>query len=97
MELSGYRTDDEYWYTSWSVLSSTSEPLSIQAHFFRDNTTSRVVADKLGYSSDQWQTGDLFIQRFDTAELPESKFLETGIYNYQTLERVGQQLRLSRD
>ena len=52
------------------------------------------IGDGLGFSSDQWQAGDQLVQRHPFADADEALFMETGLYNYQTLELVGKAVRL---
>jgi hypothetical protein len=94
LQLDGYRTANGQWITAWTILSPTSQPLSLQAHFYENEAAQPIIADSLGYSSDQWQKGDLFINRFTIADDWEPRSLETGLYNFQTLDPVGQRLRL---
>lgn len=80
------------WITLWQVAQATDAPLSLQAHLLAADGT-RQVADGLGYSADQWQPGDWFVQRhrFGTP----GQTLETGLYNYVTLEPAGPAARLT--
>jgi hypothetical protein len=71
----------------WQVLEPDDETLSITAHFYGDEPTP-IVADGLGFSSEQWQKGDLFIQAHAYAPGVHVRFLETGLYNYLTGEPV---------
>ena len=48
--------------TLWQVEQATAAPLSVQGHLIAADGT-RLVADGLGYSADQWQPGDWFAQR----------------------------------
>ena len=50
--------------------------------------------DGLGYSGEQWQTDDMLWQRHHFSQLEDTLYLETGFYNYQTLEEIGDMLRL---
>jgi hypothetical protein len=90
-ELLTYLSLGSEWATLWRVAAATAEPLSIQAHLFVDDAPPQ-VADGLGFSADQWQLGDWFIQRhvFDAP----GEELETGLYNYLTLEPAGERVRL---
>lgn len=54
-QLVGYGSEELAWWTAWQVLEPTSEPLSIAAHLFV-GAPSPIVADGLGFTSDQWQT-----------------------------------------
>ena len=84
--LSAYGARGAEWVTLWDVREATAVPLSVQGHLIAADGT-RQVADGLGYSADQWRPGDRFAQRhLFTAP---GVALETGLYNYVTLERVG--------
>jgi len=89
--LRGYGARAVEWLTVWQVEQATAAPLSVQAHLLAADGT-RQVADGLGYSADQWQPGDWFAQRHVFAAPGEA--LETGLYNYITLERAGPVARL---
>jgi hypothetical protein len=90
-ELWTYLSRGNEWATLWRVASATAEPLSIQAHLYAGDGPPQ-VADGLGFSADQWRPGDWFIQRhvFDAP----GETLETGLYNYVTLEPAGERARL---
>ena len=89
--LRAYGAQGHEWITIWRINDATSIPLSIQAHL-RTMGGEVQVADGLGYSSDQWQPGDWFIQRHLFSSPGEA--LETGLYNYVTLESAGATARL---
>lgn len=90
--LRGYGARGAEWLTVWQVEQATVAPLSVQAHLLAAGGT-RQVADGLGYSADQWRPGDWFAQRHVFTAPGEA--LETGLYNYVTLERVGPAARLA--
>ncbi len=90
--LRAYGAIDAEWVTLWQVVAATTAPLSVQAHLIAADG-SMPVADGLGFSADQWQPGDRFWQRHVFAAPGEA--LETGLYNYITLERVGPTTRLT--
>jgi hypothetical protein len=92
--LRGYGARDVEWMTLWRVEQATDAPLSVQAHLPAADGT-RQVADGLGYSADQWRPGDWFAQRH--AFTAPGDTLETGLYNYVTLERAGPMSTLSAD
>ena len=71
---------------------SAAAPLSLQAHLNGPDGTVE-VADGLGFTSDQWRPGDWFIQRHLFATPGDT--LNTGLYNYATLERVGPTITLT--
>jgi len=92
-ELSFYATRGNEWLTLWRATAATGEPLSILAHLLRGDEPPQ-NADGLGFSADQWRPGDWFVQRhiFDTA----GDTMETGLYNYVTLEPASERIRLAR-
>lgn len=90
--LEGYKQNGADWFTLWRVTDSTAEPLSMQAHLMTGGEP--LVADSLGYPTDQWQPGDRFVQRFAFESAPAGASLETGLYNYATLEALAPILRL---
>ncbi len=93
LQLNQYTHDDGTWFTFWEVLTPTAEPLSLQAHLVTD-APAPLVADSLGYSSEQWRPGDLFVQRYQFPGQESAQFMETGLLNYQTLDLPGPRLRL---
>ena len=86
-QLVGYRSEELAWWTVWQVLKPASEPLSVAAHLFVGES-SPIVADGLGFTSDQWNTDDLLIQLHSFPSSTGAEFLETGLYNYLTGERL---------
>lgn len=84
--LRGFRTDGREWITLWQVTEPTGAPLSVMAHLLAGDAPQQ-IADGLGFASDQWQAGDWFLQRHIFATPGDS--LETGLYNYVTLEKAG--------
>ena len=74
------------WATVWQVNEATAAPLSVQAHLVAADGTTQ-VADGLGYTANQWQPGDLFLQRHVFAAPGER--LETGLYDYVALQPAG--------
>jgi hypothetical protein len=89
--LQSYAANGSEWLTLWRVDEITAEPLSMQAHLYAGDGPPQ-VADGLGFSSDQWRPGDWFIQRHTFAAPGDS--LETGLYNYVTLEPASETVRL---
>ncbi len=49
--------------TTWRVTQSPGRPLSLMAHLIGPDGTTAAVGDGLGYPIEQWQPGDLIIQR----------------------------------
>jgi hypothetical protein len=66
--------------------------LSLQAHLNQPGGAIE-VADGLGFTADQWQPGDRFAQRHLFATPGDT--LDTGFYNYATLERLGPPITLT--
>ncbi len=94
-KLDGYQFDGEAWFTSWIITAEAREPLSLRAHLYTEDGHSPLVGDGLGFSSEQWQDGDRLIQRFAFPGASTALYLETGLYNYQTVELRGETLQLS--
>lgn len=92
--LHSYQVKGNEWYTLWQVETQTDEPLSIQAHLYMNDSLSQ-VADSLGYSSEQWQAGDWFVQRHKFPVFEGKQFMQTGLYNYLTLTPIGPIIRLT--
>lgn len=90
-ELRGYQAAANVWHSLWRVATPSAEPLSIKAHLYAGGGPPQ-VADGLGFTADQWLPGDWFVQRHVFAAPGES--LETGLYNYLTLENAGPSIRL---
>jgi hypothetical protein len=86
--LRGYQQVGQTWRTMWEVTNQTNLPLSILAHLYveQDDVIPADVADGLGYSAEQWQTGDLFVQTHRFSR--EHPNLLTGLYDYTTGERL---------
>ncbi len=86
----------ELW-TTWQVEGTPSRPLSIMAHLIRADNTPVAVGDGLGVQIDQWQAGDVIIQRHHLllpADAPPGVYwLQSGVYWLDTLERwpIGQE------
>ncbi len=97
LQLDGYQIDGAYWITEWSIEDVIAEPISLQAHLYSNESEPPLVADSLGFSSEQWQPGDRLLQRFEFPDQGASPYLETGVYNYRTLERLGDLMRLFND
>ncbi|HEX6387180.1 MAG TPA: hypothetical protein VF177_21140 [Anaerolineae bacterium] len=86
-QLIAYRVEEGTWSTIWQVQSATAESLTVAGHLYTDASTP-TVADGLGYTSEQWQPGDVFIQHHTFDSTLSGRFLETGLYNYLTGERL---------
>ncbi len=92
--LINYRAKESTWQTIWQVNAPTTEPLTIAAHLYADAPTPS-VADGLGFTSDQWQPGDWFIQTHQFDAEVNGRYLETGLYNYLTGERLAPFVQLA--
>ncbi len=92
--LAGYQVIGDHWLTQWQVTAQAEEPLSIQAHLYSTEAGLPQVADSLGFSSDQWQEGDWLLQRHEFPGQENGLFLQTGVYNFQTMETLGETVRL---
>ena len=90
-ELRGYSADGDEWFTWWRVAAQTAAPLSVQAHLYAGEGPPQ-VADGLGFTSDQWRPGDWFAQLH--AFTAPGVALETGLYDFTTLERAGPVIRV---
>ncbi|MFN2137041.1 MAG: hypothetical protein ACK2UK_13860, partial [Candidatus Promineifilaceae bacterium] len=95
LTLDGYGMIGDDWVTFWRVNTGSDLPLSLQAHLYGEGDSPLQVGDRLGYSAEQWRPGDILWQRFHFAAQPDARFLETGLYDYLTLEAVGETLRLA--
>ena len=73
------------------MAAQTAAPLSVQAHLYAGEGTPQ-VADGLGFTSDQWRPGDWFAQ-LHVFTAP-GVALETGLYDFTTLERAGPVIRV---
>lgn len=91
--VSYWHTGTDY-FTLWQATATPALPLSVQAHLARGPGRPPHVADALGFSSEQWQPGDWFLQRHTFAEGTRGAYFQTGLYDFQTLERLGDQIRL---
>jgi hypothetical protein len=92
--LEGYLVDGDAWTTFWQVESATERPLSMRAHLYLEGQAAPLVGDSLGYTSEQWAPGDTLWQRFPFPASSGARYLETGLYDYQTLEPVGDVVQL---
>ena len=78
--------------TYWRVLARPARPLSLMLHLTGAGEVPVTVGDGLGVPVDQWQPGDVIVQRHrlvippDTASGPYQ--LSTGAYWLDTLERL---------
>jgi hypothetical protein len=92
LQLTGYTVSGTDWWTSWEVVAASGEPLTLAGHLYVNGPPPE-VADGLGFSADQWQPGDRFWQRFSF--VTSGEYLETGLYNYVSGERLAPFVPLS--
>jgi hypothetical protein len=91
--LMGYTANQADWWTIWQVQATPTAPLTIAAHLYADAPTP-VVADGLGFTSEQWQPGDWLVQMHHFDGFGNGRYLETGLYNYLTGERLADFVQL---
>jgi hypothetical protein len=79
--------------TFWQVKEVPARPLSLMGHLLGADGTPVAVADGMGFPVDQWQPGDLILQRHRLplpADAPPGEYtLATGAYWLDTMERWG--------
>jgi hypothetical protein len=78
--------------TYWRVLARPSRPLSLMLHLTGADGVPIAVGDGLGISIDQWQPGDVIVQRHQLlapeGTPPGSYQLQTGAYWLDTMEQL---------
>jgi len=88
-----WRGDGVELRTFWRVKEIPARPLSLMGHLLGADGTPVAVADGMGFPVDQWQPGDLIIQRHRLplpADAPPGEYtLATGAYWLDTMERWG--------
>jgi hypothetical protein len=92
--VAGYQVDDNTWVNFWHVEAAPDQPISMRAHLYSEDGAEPMVADGLGYPGEQWQAHDTIWQRHSFPTLENASRLETGIYNYQTLDVIGEMVSL---
>ncbi|MCP4537068.1 MAG: phospholipid carrier-dependent glycosyltransferase [Chloroflexi bacterium] len=84
----GQTIDMETW---WRVDSLSQRPLSIMMHLIGPGGVPVVVGDGLGVPIEQWQIGDVIVQRHTLvlpADAPAGEYIPmTGVYWLDTVER----------
>ncbi len=78
--------------TAWRVIGAPPGMLSVMAHAISPDGAAIAVGDGLGFTSDQWQVGDIFIQR-SLLEIPAATpggtiWIQTGLYTWDNLQRL---------
>jgi hypothetical protein len=96
-QVMGYQVNGDQWLILWAVESTAKEPLTLLAHLYTGAADPPQVADALGFSSDQWLAGDWLVQRHEFPGQEDGLFLQTGMYNYQTVEMLGKTVKLPMD
>jgi len=88
-QTSGQRTELETW---WRVEATPDRPLSILAHIVGADGAPVAVGDGLGVPIDQWQAGDVIVQRhtltFPANAARGTYWVQTGAYWLDTLTRL---------
>ncbi len=86
-----HRTDTEIELrTYWRVKERPTRPLSLMAHLVTPDGTTLDVGDGMGFTIDQWQPGDVIIQRHRLhGDYHEGETFRIGGYWLDTLERWG--------
>ncbi len=81
---------DQVW-TYWQVVGIPDRPLSLMAHLIGPDGTAAAVGDGLGFPIEQWQIGDLIVQRHTLAPPPDAApgpyTLHIGAYWLDTMAR----------
>lgn len=77
----GYQDNEETWFTAWQVEQKPAAPLSVIGHLL-DVNTAVSVADGLGFSSEQWDAGDVFVQKHVFEGGGTAVSVTTGLYEY---------------
>lgn len=83
VQFLGYRQEGAIWSTVWQVQQPPETPLSIMGHLQVEGTAVQ-VADGSGFSSEQWQTGDVISQQHAFLEGGTAVQMSTGLYEYLT-------------
>jgi len=99
-ELMGFRLDHSTLHpgqsvellTFWRVTGQPPAMLSVMAHLVTGDGRAVAVADGLGFTADQWQVGDVFIQRH-LFQIPADTPLgmlwaQTGLYTLDNIQRL---------
>ncbi|MCA9930187.1 MAG: glycosyltransferase family 39 protein, partial [Anaerolineales bacterium] len=77
----GYQDNGDIWSTAWQVEQKPTAPLSIIGHLL-DVNAAEFVADGLGFSSEQWQSGDVVVQQHEFVGEGTAVSVTTGLYEY---------------
>jgi hypothetical protein len=82
----GGLVSDSTWGSIWQAVGLTERPVSVLLHLNAPDQPPS-IADGLGYQGVQWHPGDIIIQYHNFYDFP-GQFLETGLYDYVTGERL---------
>lgn len=85
--LHGYGHVQNQWFTVWKALRQPDQPISIAGHLYTNPAAPPTVADGLGYSQNQWQPGDFWVQQHRFAD-SNGRYLETGLYTFTDGSRL---------
>jgi len=80
--LGGWR-DENGWTSAWQAGSAPGQFLSVQMHLYVDGAPP-LIGDGLGYPAAYWRKGDIIVQFHDFGLHPAG-YLETGLYDYNSL------------
>ncbi len=78
--------------TLWRVTGRPPAMLSVMAHLVTDEGRAIAVGDGLGFTADQWQPGDMFVQR-SLLQIPAGTpsgtlWAQTGLYTLENIQRL---------
>jgi hypothetical protein len=100
VELSGYAVDKTAarpgqsveLLTLWRVIGRPPGSLSVMAHLRAADGRAIAVGDGLGFTTEQWQAGDVFVQRHRLSvpldAVPGPVTVQTGLYTLDNLQRL---------
>ncbi|MFN2180837.1 MAG: glycosyltransferase family 39 protein [Candidatus Promineifilaceae bacterium] len=92
--LDGYQVGTDAWVNFWRVEATPDQPISLRAHLYSEGNPTPLVDDALGYPGELWRAQDTIWQRHWFSSMDDASYLETGIYNYLTLDVIGEMVRL---
>jgi 4-amino-4-deoxy-L-arabinose transferase-like glycosyltransferase len=78
--------------TFWRVIGRPPGNLSVMAHLRAADGRTIAIGDGLGFTAEQWQAGDVFVQRHHLSipldALPGPVTAQTGLYSLDNLQRL---------
>ena len=78
--------------TLWHVIGRPPDNLSVMAHLRTVDGRAIAVGDGLGFTAEQWQAGDMFVQRHRLSvpldAPPGPVTVQTGLYTLDNLQRL---------